>query len=92
MEHKYLVTLFKIDSTHQNVRTSTVEGQAFSLPELGKRFFMTGKGLEFGTRLIETTDVKALARVGDSILFETRNSTYTLLITREEEVPNESNP
>lgn len=80
MDRQIPVTLFRICSTHSNVRTDTVEGSCTELPSLQKGFTMWGKGLEFGTRLLFTTPILALATVGKSILFQTRNSTYTLLV------------
>lgn len=79
MAHK--VRLYKITSTHQNVRTDIIDGVAPSLPEPGQSFCLWGKGLEFGTRMVATTPVLDTATIdGEIILFKTKNSTYTLLI------------
>ena len=83
MAPHYKVTLFKIESTHNNLRTPTIDGVCKELPEVGKELFMWGEGLEFGTRLVRTTPIKSLSRLGDTFLFETRNSTYALKIVDE---------
>lgn len=79
----YQVKLFKITSTHDRVRTETIEGTCRELPAIDNMFLMSGPGLEIGTRILRTSPVKAIARVGDTLLFETRNSTYSLLIVDE---------
>lgn len=83
MARHYTIRLFKIKSNHKNVRTDIVEGVCRELPQIGTDFLMSGPGLKFGTRLVQTTPIKALARVGDSILFETNNSTYAISIEGE---------
>ncbi len=78
----YKITLTKINSTHQNLRTNEVEGECQDLPEVGKRFMLLGKGLEFGTRMVMTTEVTRridTERAGKSVIsFSTANSVYEL--------------
>lgn len=83
MAAQFKVKLHKIASTHNNLRTDVIEGTTSQLPTLDRHFLMSGSGLEFGTRMLHTTAVTALARVGNTILFSTKNSTYTLLILDE---------
>jgi hypothetical protein len=92
MARHYNVKLFKIASIHNRVRTDTVLGMTADLPEIGKEFRMTGPGLKFGMRLVLTTPVIAAARLDDSFLFRTRNSTYALLVIDEfdDEAPTSS--
>ena len=68
--------LYKISSTHRNLRTETVDGEAPELPSVGGVFTLLGKGLEFGVRFVETTPIKECTQLGSSFLFKTYNSTY----------------
>ena len=77
----YKCILTKIKSTHNNLRTDTIEGIAPNLPQKETCFYLYGQGLEFGTRLIATSLVKEIInRTDESIDFETQNSTYNLKI------------
>lgn len=69
------VRLERLESTHRNLRTDHVEGDAERMPQVGVCFRMLAPGLEFGTRFIETSPV---VRVDDGGVFHTANSTYKL--------------
>jgi len=71
--------LTRIKSTHNNLRTDEVIGETDDLPIVGESFSMSGEGIEFGTRLIFTTPVKNLEKIGEKIyIFSTKNSEYKL--------------
>jgi hypothetical protein len=76
----YIGTLEKIESTHQNLRTDTVDG-SFDMPIIGKCFLLIGKGLAFGNRFVTTSVVVSLEKISDSeFVFTTQNSTYKIHI------------
>lgn len=78
------VTLKKIESTHENLRTDDVTGVTHTLPEVGKSFFMYAKALEEGdVRYIHTSPVQEVRMVEDEIVFKTENSVYSLIINEE---------
>jgi hypothetical protein len=60
-----------------------IEGVCRDLPALNEGFTLTGEGLEFGVRSVRTTRVQSLARLNQTILFETQNSVYALFIVDE---------
>ena len=75
--------LIKISSSHNNLRTNEVEGEINELPEAGKRFTLIGKGIEFGSRLVITSEVSIVNLIDrnddrDVYHFETQNSEYAL--------------
>lgn len=82
----YKVKFTRIASNHTRLRTDTVEGECDMLPAIGHCFFMTGPGLEFGVRLVNTSPVKEIIK--DEIVlttpeqrivvFKTENSEYQL--------------
>lgn len=74
----YIVTLVKVSSTHNNLRTTEVEGVAPELPQQGKEFQLTGAGLEYGARLVNTTPVVETTLNAENIEFRTLNSKYLL--------------
>lgn len=75
----YGMTLTKIRSVHENLRTDTMEGRVQALPRVGETFYIFGVGIEFGTRLIYTTEVKEIRSINkNTIEFKTKNSTYRL--------------
>lgn len=76
----YKVKLTRITSNHTKLRTDTVEGDCTLLPTIGQCFFMTGKGLEFGTRFVNTSPVKEIVKDGLIEKFKTENSEYQLEI------------
>ncbi len=75
----YKGILEKIESTHNNLRTDTVQG-TFEPPEIGKSFILYGEGLEFGVRVIQTTPIKELTKEEKGFCFKTMNSTYKLSV------------
>ena len=79
----YYVTLRKIESIHNNITSSEINGLATELPAVGKAFFMYShnsvtKDIQ---RYIHTTNVVSVANnlTENEILFKTRNSTYILI-------------
>lgn len=78
----YYVTLRKIESSHNKLRTDEVEGLAPELPESGKRFFMYADALELdevdAKRYVHTSVVQKVVKRGDDLVFHTENSTYCL--------------
>ncbi len=77
----YKVKLSKISKNENRLRTNEVEGQCEELPGVGQSFQMTAQGIEFGTRWVCTSLVKALseeASTDGSIVFVTENSEYRL--------------
>lgn len=70
--------LTKIQSTHNNLRTDTIEGEALMPPTVGKSFLITGQPLtkDGNVRVVHTTEVKSVTHIDGGIQFETQNSTY----------------
>lgn len=74
--------LEKINSSHSNLRTTTMKGIFEDTPEVGEIFVIQGEGLAFGNRMIYTTPVKEIVEVGidserqEYVVFKTHNSTY----------------
>lgn len=82
----YKVKLTKVKSTHTNLRTDTVEGTAFALPEVGDSFAMFGEPLDPNVgnmRGVYTTEIKSCERIGNEFQFTTLNSTYRLEVLEE---------
>jgi hypothetical protein len=79
------VKLTKLQSSHNNLRTSSIEGWCFDLPQVGSSFAMMAPPLAEGNvRMINTTQVKSMSSTDDgSIQFETENSLYVLTILSE---------
>lgn len=79
-----IVTLRKVMSTHSNLRTDEVVGQANALPVVGEGFIMFADSLEVkgGTRYIRTTPVVTVWNETGvrSTHFRTANSTYELTV------------
>lgn len=76
----YYCELEKVTSVHQNVRTKTMLGATYKLPELNRPFIIYGESLTPGAafRRIYTTPVISVKHLLDCIEFTTRNSTYRL--------------
>ena len=74
------VKLTKIESTHTNLRTNEMEGRTGSIPEVGHDIRIFGEGIEFGMRMIHTTEVKesTFDKETKIFTFKTQNSTYSL--------------
>ena len=69
------VRLTRIESSHSNLRTDTVEGDLLYWPVVGESIIITAEPLvESGMRLVRTSSVCKIE--GD--LFHTRNSVYRL--------------
>lgn len=81
---KYKVTLYKVESTHDRVRTDTIEGSCSKLPNIGHPFVMFAEPLEakFDYRWFCSTRVTncSFASEEDTYLFKTKNSTYRLKV------------
>ena len=80
---EYQVKLTKLRSSHKNLRTDVVEGIALDLPKEGDYFQIFGEGLEFGTRVVTTTAIQKVEKLGNEYLFHTLNSTYKLEVLDE---------
>lgn len=79
-----LGTLEKIESSHNNLRTNSMNGYFEEFPKVGEPFRILGKGLEFGTRIIHTTPItEILEEKEDLIVFKTLNSTYRVSLLSE---------
>lgn len=76
------VILTKIVSTHQNLRTDSMEGLVSDIPDIGQEMTVYGTGLitSIATRQITTTEVKEVTYDAPkrTFTFKTQNSTYTL--------------
>lgn len=74
------VCLTRIESTHNNLRTDVVEGEALWEPVVGSHFVMTAKSLTdpVKTRVITTSTITSISLLDNRIFFETENSTYCL--------------
>jgi len=87
---KKLGVLEKINSNHNNLRTTSMQGVFESFPDVGEQFIIFGEGIEFGNRMIHTTPVKEILELGkdnedlDYILFNTANSKYRLTLLEED--------
>lgn len=78
------VTLWKLKSNHQNLRTNMVVGETNLLPTKGFPFVLLAEPLteEGDTRVVTTTLVTEVTQERDDYLeFTTENSTYGLEIT-----------
>ena len=80
----YKVKLTKLRSNHDFLRSDIIVGRTDKLPEVGSRFFMIAEplvtGFPMAQRLIETTPIKNVERIGKEFQFSTANSTYKLEI------------
>lgn len=77
----YKVTLEKIESTHENVRTKETTGLIQKLPEIGETLELVSNSLDFegGLRLIYTTPIKGVTPIrNNSMVIKTQNSTYAI--------------
>lgn len=75
------VTLKRIESTHQNLRTDEVKGIAHNAPNINDRFFMYAEALEEGdVRHVMTSPVRDIWTNGEEIIFKTENSVYSLTV------------
>lgn len=82
---KKLGVLKKIESSHNNLRTSEMEGVFSEFPKIGESFQIFGKGLKIGNRLIYTSPIKEILESDDnSITFKTHYSKYHLSLIAED--------
>lgn len=76
--------LEKINSSHNNLRTTTMRGMFQDFPNIGERFIIFGEGIQFGNRMIHTTPIGEILELGtnedsqDFCVFKTANSTYRI--------------
>lgn len=76
-----IVNLIKVKSSHNNLRTPEVFGRIEQLPIVGNSFFLLAAGLDFGTRIVQTTPVQSVEKLTDTLYtFKTENSEYKLEI------------
>jgi hypothetical protein len=80
-EQKMRGKLFKVESTHNNIRTDEIVGDFMELPKIGYGFVMYAPPLdpEYVSRVLRTTPVKSIEPGDGHILFKTMNSTYRLV-------------
>jgi hypothetical protein len=82
------VKLTRITSSHDNLRTTDVVGEASAPPTVGHRFVMTAAPLEAGDiRIVDTSPVQSVEADGDFYTFRTLNSVYTLSVLPEGNTP-----
>jgi hypothetical protein len=79
----YYVTLKKIESKHNNLRTDIVNGLVPELPIIGNRLFMYSKEVltpGTDTRYVFTSPIKDVVvnAENNDIVFRTENSLYVL--------------
>jgi hypothetical protein len=76
----YNVTLTKLCSNHNHLRTPEIEGECGTLPTKGQIFTMVAPSLDTSkvTRFLHTTIVQECINDGTTYMFHTRNSTYRL--------------
>lgn len=75
-------TLRRIESSHDNLRTETVEGYYFLPPTEGFTFCFYAKSLEAdeGIRIVMTTPVVEIVREDEvGTVFRTANSVYEVV-------------
>lgn len=76
-----MAKLTKLISTHNNLRTDSMDGEYPFTPTIGRPFILIGEPLdhEFDHRMIYTSNVVSIIESSsDSITFKTANSTYRL--------------
>ncbi len=73
-------TLYRIDSTHDIIRTSEIPGCFESPPKEGREFLIFGEPLDgkADLRMVRTSRIKKVETEGDVIRFWTQNSEYRL--------------
>jgi hypothetical protein len=79
----YHVTLKKIESNHNNLRTNEITGVCHKLPEVGGNFILLStEVLTPGTnmRRVTTSEITEVRFVENDIVFKTQNSLYSLTI------------
>jgi hypothetical protein len=81
--------LEKINSSHNNLRTTSMKGMFSDFPNIGETFIIFGEGIVFGNRMIHTTKIAEILELGtnednqDFSVFKTANSTYKITLLEE---------
>ena len=77
----YNITMCKVKGG-ERIRTDIVHGTCLDYPIIGESFALFAESLSFqaGVRLITTSRVKNITEQDDSLIIETQNSTYQLII------------
>lgn len=83
----YNVKFTKVHNNHNRVRTDEIVGITKNLPKEGEIFVLIGEGLEFGTRVVNTSPVKMLLEnennPGEYLLHTESGSIYQVNILGE---------
>ena len=79
----YNVTMSKVKGG-ERIRSDIVQGTCLDYPVIGESFAILAESLSSagGIRLITTSHVKNITEHDDSLIIETQNSTYQLIITK----------
>ena len=74
------VKLVKLKSNHNNLRTNEMVGECTELPIVGNSFVIFGQPIDknAAVRVIQTTPVKDVQRMDQTLTFGTQNSSYQL--------------
>ena len=80
MNKTHKVKLTKIKSNHDNLRTDEIEGETLELPEKGKSFQIYAPGLVHGIRMVTTTEIQFVEKLGNVYHFNTLNSIYQVVV------------
>ena len=80
-----IVKLTRIESTHNNLKTESVEGACFDFPMVGESFTMYQGPLKnlTGMRVIMTSPIEWVKIVEGDYIFKTKNSLYELQVKSE---------
>lgn len=76
------VTLRKVQSTHSNLRTDVIDGEAFRLPSVGECFCVYAAPL-FGSGGFRYVMTSPVASLEEGKGFTTQNSTYEMTVHSE---------
>lgn len=81
------VRITRLRSTHDKLRTDSVEGDSMTLPRAGGRVVVVGQPLTPGAdhRVVTTSEVRSVFQDNGAFLFTTLNSTYRMELLDEEE-------
>ena len=83
----YNVKFTKVYNKHNRMRTDEVVGVSEKLPKEGEIFVLIAKGLEFGTRVLNTSPVKMLLEneknPGEYLLHTESGSVYQVNVLGE---------
>lgn len=80
----YKVRFKKIRNNHNRMRTDVVEGITHELPKVGESFVMLSEGLEFGTRMVNTSPVQNIETIDNKHqLFTESGSLYEVEVLGE---------